>query len=131
MGLAYIGQICGYDNGACHDVSAVAVAVPHTLISLRAMLQKLIAVSTAVALCTATCASVLFQPYSIAAPKRILLQHVFEHDVNGSVLDIKLAIGGSDAVPVSDALQLSTFKLRNSSYRDWQVQPRHYAFYDA
>lgn len=61
------------------------------------------------------------KPYSAAAPKRVLLQHLHVQGPNGAVQDTKLVISGSDAMPVDQALNLSSFDDQEVSYRDWQV----------
>ena len=66
--------------------------------------------------------SVTQQPYSAAAPKRVMLQHLHVQGPRGDVVDTKLAVSGSDAMPVDRALQLSRYDDREASYRDWQVR---------
>ena len=58
--------------------------------------------------------------YDEAAPKRLLVQHAHVHE-KGSVTDSMLLIGGSDAVDVRKAVNVSEYQQRNASYRDWQV----------
>ena len=71
----------------------------------------------------ASWASTCHKAYDKAAPKRLLMQHAHYHTA-GSVTDSVLLIGGSDAVDVCKAVNVSMYQQRNVSYRDWQV--RHY-----
>lgn len=80
------------------------------------------------AVCAATATSMTQQAYSVRAPKRILLQHVFmQQPSNGSgdgggIVSDHLVIGGSDVVQVEDALDLAGLQRLPKSYRDWQVR---------
>jgi len=70
----------------------------------------------------AAAASLTAEPYSVRAPKRILLHHVFSQQPNnGSLASDHIVIGGSDVVGVEDALDLGGLQRLRKSHRDWQV----------
>jgi hypothetical protein len=70
--------------------------------------------------------SFLGQPYTVAAPKRILLQHTFIQDTaNASeVASQRMVVGGSDVNLIEDMLDLSNMTRQTKSRRDWQVACR-------
>lgn len=67
--------------------------------------------------------SFLGQPYTVAAPKRILLQHTFIQDTaNASeVASQRMVVGGSDVNLIEDMLDLSNMTRQTKSRRDWQT----------
>ena len=104
-------------NQAFDPVTAshVDLMLPH-----RVLLQLLILASMLFAVGVASWASFRHTAYDEAAPKRLLIQHAHLHS-KSSVMDSILLIGGSDAVDVTKAVNISAYQQRNASYRDWQV----------
>ena len=94
------------------------VAVAHMQRAVR--MQLLILSSMLCALGVASWASFGHTAYDEAAPKRLLVQHAHLH-VGGSVTESVLLIGGSAAVDVRNAANVSEYQQRDASYRDWQV----------
>jgi hypothetical protein len=69
----------------------------------------------------AAVASAVVPAFSVAAPKRVLIQHLHEQGPGGGVTSAKLAVAGSDVISVEQAFDFSGYKRLPSSYRDWQV----------
>ena len=85
-------------------------------------LQRLVGCCVLASVAVAALASVTQQPYSVPAPKRVLLQHLFVQGPDGAVKEAKIVVSGSDVGPLEHAVRLPGYESRNSSYRDWQVR---------
>lgn len=86
-------------------------------------MQAISILLVATSVVAAVAASTRLQPYSVEAPKRVLLQHVFQQDAAGAVVPGggRLVVGGSDVNRVETLLDLSGLTRLPKSYRDWQV----------
>ncbi len=92
---------------------------------LRAGLQAITVLLLLTSTVAAVAASLRLHPYSVEAPKRVLLQHVFQQDASGALAPEggRLVIGGSDVNRVEHLLDLGGLTRLPQSYRDWQVDP--------
>ena len=94
-------------------------------------MQRLVMICALLSVVVSVLSSFTQHPYSVAAPKRVMLQHLHMQGPLGAVVDTKLAVSGSDAMPVDRALQLSRYDYKEASYRDWQVRAPQSLRHDA
>ena len=68
-------------------------------------------------------ASLGLSPYTVRSPKKVIVQHLHEHDDSGTVTRSVFAVGAVDSVPVDGLLQDrdSDIWAAKSSGWEWQV----------